>query len=233
VNVGGFLFDYGGTLDGEGWHWFDRFVHLYREADLDIPAEEIKRAFYFADDAIAEEAERGAYLIRPLIERHVALQIEVLGDRVRLRSDVLVRGFLELNSEGWARSRAALRRLRPHARLGVVSNFYGNLDALLAEAGLAPLLDVVIESVRVGVAKPDPAIYRISAERMGLAPEAIAMVGDNFDRDLRPARATGMRGIWLRRGDHPPPEPGIADLVISSLAEIPTPVMRGGGDRPS
>ncbi|MEA2625922.1 MAG: putative hydrolase of the superfamily [Candidatus Binatota bacterium] len=153
----------------------------------------------------------------------MALQTERLGDPVRLRSRDLVRGFLDLNAEGWERGREALRRLRPHARLGVVSNFYGNLDALLAEAGLAPLLDVVIESVRVGVAKPDPAIYRIAAERMGLPPGAIAMVGDNFDRDVRPARAVGMRGIWLRRGDHPPPEPGVADLVISTLADIPLP----------
>lgn len=215
-----YLFDYGGTLDGEGWHWFDRFLHLYRDSGSVLPEETIKKAFYFADARIAAEAAARGLRLRPLIERHVELQMEVLGDPVRGIAKRLVEGFCAITADGWAKARAALRRLRAEARLAVVSNFYGNLEIILEEAGLAPLLDAVIESVRVGVEKPDPRIFEIALDRLGIAPQQAVMVGDNFDRDLRPAKSIGMGTIWLRQGTKPPPEPGIADLVIGTLDEI-------------
>jgi putative hydrolase of the HAD superfamily len=103
----------------------------------------------------------------------------------------------------------------------VVSNFYGNLETLLEEAGLLRHLSVVVESIHVGVAKPDPRIYRIALDRLGLEPAAAVMVGDNFERDVRVAKSVGMGAIWLRRGAAPPPAEGIADHVVSTLAEIP------------
>jgi FMN phosphatase YigB (HAD superfamily) len=216
----GYLFDYGGTLDGEGWHWFDRTLHLYRRSGCEIPEPQLKQAFYVAEQAIAEEARREGLRLRPLLERHVELQMAVLGDDALRFATPVVRGFCEMTEEGWHRARAALSRLRGRARLGVVSNFYGNLDVLLEEGGLSPLLDAVVESARVGIEKPDPAIYRLAAQRLALVPEDVVMVGDNFDRDIRAARAIGMRAIWLRRGSAQPPETGLADCVISRLDEI-------------
>ncbi len=214
------LFDYGGTLDGEGWHWFDRMLLLYRRAGCELADTEIKRAFYAADHAIAEEARLGSYGLRPLVERHVELQMDVLGSSARRFADDVTEGFCTMTVDGWECSRALLSRLRGRARLGVVSNFYGNLEVLLEEAGLAEALDTVVESARVGVEKPDPAIYRLAAERLELPPQEVVMVGDSFERDVRASRSTGMRAIWLRRGEAEPPEPGIADRVVSHLSEI-------------
>jgi putative hydrolase of the HAD superfamily len=214
------LFDYGGTLDGEGWHWFDRMLALYRRAGCALADVEIRRAFYAADQAIAEEAKRGSYGLRPLVERHVELQMAALGPAARRFAREVTEGFCAMTADGWEHSRALLSRLRGRARLGVVSNFYGNLEVLLEEAGLAEALDTVVESARVGVEKPDPAIYRLAAERLGLPPREVVMVGDSFERDVRASHITGMRAIWLRRGDAEPPEPGIADRVVSRLSEI-------------
>ncbi len=214
------LFDYGGTLDGEGWHWFDRTLSLYRQAGCELPEPEIKRAFYSADHAIAEEARLGGYGLRPLLRRHVELQMEVLGSAARRFGDDVAEGFCAMTEAGWESSRALLSRLRGRVRLGVVSNFYGNLEVLLAEGGLSAALDTVVESARVGVEKPNPAIYRLAAERLELPPREVVMVGDNFERDVRASRRAGMHAIWLRRGEAEPPEPGIADRVISRLAEI-------------
>src|SRR5207249_3493117 len=154
-------------------------------------------------------ASRERLQLRPLLERHVELQMEVLGDDTRCFAAAVVRGFCEMTEEGWQRARSTLSRLRGRARLGVVSNFYGNLDVLLEEGRLAPLLDAVIESARVGIEKPDPAIYRLAAERLMLVPHDVVMVGDNFDRDVRAARSVGMHAIWLRRGSGCPPEAGV------------------------
>jgi len=216
----GYLFDYGGTLDGEGWHWFDRTVHLYRRAGCELPVERLKEAFYAADRDIAGEARERRYRLRPLIERHVELQMAVLGDDGRRFARDVAAGFCAMTEEGWRAARILLGRLKGQAKLGVVSNFYGNLEAQLDEAGLTVFLDTVVESVQVGLEKPDPAIYRLAAERLALSPETIVMVGDNFERDVRPAKATGMATIWLRRGRAEPPEASVADRVIGALAEI-------------
>jgi putative hydrolase of the HAD superfamily len=64
---------------------------------------------------------------------------------------------------------------------------------------LAELFDAVVISGEVGLRKPDPAIYELAAERMGLAPEQIAFV-DDLPGNLKPARALGMTTI-VHRGD--------------------------------
>lgn len=216
-----YLFDYGGTLDGEGWHWFDRTLHLYRAAGCTEADGTLKRAFYTADHAIAEEAAREGYRLRPLLERHVELQMGVLGDKCRRFGKPVIDGFCDMTDTGWRRARRALGALRGRVKLGVVSNFYGNLDAMLDESGLAPLLDVVVESVKAGAEKPDAKIYRIAAARLALDPRDVVMVGDNFARDVAAARAAGMRAIWLRRGEQSAPTAGVAEQVISCLDEVP------------
>ncbi len=48
------------------------------------------------------------------------------------------------------------------------------------------------------------------------------MVGDSFDRDVRPAKSVGMHAAWLE-GDapRPCPEPGLPDLRLRQLADLP------------
>ena len=82
-------------------------------------------------------------------------------------------------------------------RTGLLSNSWSVADydrALLAE-----LFDAWVISAEVGLRKPDPAIYALAAERMGLPPEAIAFV-DDLPGNLKPARALGMTTI-VHRGD--------------------------------
>ena len=215
-----YLFDYGGTLDGEGSHWFDRFVGLYRKLGATFPRSAIHEAFYFADREIVTDAAGKGYRLRPLMERHVELQMEILGDEARRLAGPLVDGFCRITTDGWAHARSALGRLRERARLGVVSNFYGNLEVLLDEADLAPLFEVVVESAKVGVEKPDPKIYLLALERLRLPAGDVMMVGDNFERDVRVAKSVGMRTAWLRRGDAAPPQAGLAARVIGRLGEL-------------
>jgi putative hydrolase of the HAD superfamily len=214
------LFDYGGTLDGEGSHWFDRTLQLYRRSGAEFSREDIRRAFYAAEEAIGDEALRRRYRLRPLLERHVELQIAVLGAKARRYAGAIVDGFCAMSEDGWRQARAALAHLHGQARLGVVSNYYGNLEVQLEEAGLSPLLDTVVESVHVGLAKPDPEIYRLAVRRLAVEPAQAVMVGDNFERDCHAAKLAGLRAVWLRPDGAMPPRPGVADHVIARLADI-------------
>jgi putative hydrolase of the HAD superfamily len=61
------------------------------------------------------------------------------------------------------------------------------------------LFDLVVDSCDVGLRKPDPAIYELAAERLGLPPAACVFV-DDLPGNLKPARALGM-GTVVHRGD--------------------------------
>lgn len=80
----------------------------------------------------------------------------------------------------------------------LVSNFYGNINTVLAEFGLDCLFNGVIESAVVGVRKPDPRIFRLGTDALGLNPEDVMVVGDSFTNDIIPAAAAGCRTAWLK-----------------------------------
>jgi putative hydrolase of the HAD superfamily len=96
---------------------------------------------------------------------------------------------------------AALAAAHPDAALGIVTNGEGDPQrAKLAAIGLAERFPVVVASAEAGMAKPDPAIFELACERLGVAPSAAAHVGDRLDLDAQGADSAGLRGIWLDRG---------------------------------
>jgi len=91
-----------------------------------------------------------------------------------------------------------LRALRERGlRLGIASNWEGDLEEHLQEAGLLELFDVVAESHWVGHTKPDPELFRWALDRMGVQPDRAVHVGDSYEPDIHGARAAGLRGAVL------------------------------------
>lgn len=80
----------------------------------------------------------------------------------------------------------------------VVSNFDGRLRGVLADLGLAPLLDLVLLASDARAAKPDPALLRAALARLGCAPGEAALAGDDPARDLEPARGLGLLAVDVR-----------------------------------
>ena len=76
-------------------------------------------------------------------------------------------------------------------RTGLLSNSWG-LD--YPREGWDTLFDAVVISGEVGLRKPDPAIYRLAAERLGLPPDQIVFV-DDLAPNVRAAAAVGMVGV--------------------------------------
>lgn len=85
-------------------------------------------------------------------------------------------------------------------RIGVIANQAAGTADRLAACGLIAHIDLVVASAEEGVSKPDPAIFRIALERAGCGPGEAAMVGDRLDNDIAPAKAIGMRTVWLPQG---------------------------------
>jgi putative hydrolase of the HAD superfamily len=69
----------------------------------------------------------------------------------------------------------------------------------LEATGLDAIVDAVVISQELGVAKPDPLIFRTAAERAGTTLEGAWMLGDNLDADIAGAQAVGARSVWVKR----------------------------------
>jgi putative hydrolase of the HAD superfamily len=86
---------------------------------------------------------------------------------------------------------------RAGVRTGMLSNSWG--DDRYDREQLASLFDAWVISGEVGLRKPDPAIYSLAAERLGVAPEECVFV-DDLPGNLKPAAALGMATV-LHGGD--------------------------------
>jgi putative hydrolase of the HAD superfamily len=94
-----------------------------------------------------------------------------------------------------------LERLRRHVPLALVTNGASDLQRRkLALTGLAEHFDFVVASCDIGVGKPDPAIFRVALEALGVAASDAVMVGNDRDRDIRGAAAAGVRALWIQHG---------------------------------
>lgn len=123
-------------------------------------------------------------------------------------------------------------------RLGLISNIISRsiVPHFVAEYGLTPYMECVITSAGTGIRKPDPAIFRLAEQELGLKPEALAYVGDTLSRDVRGVRAAGWRlAIQIyspsaARRDAGLAEQGYrADYNISDLMQIPGIIARENG----
>jgi len=105
-------------------------------------------------------------------------------------------------------------------RLGIISNGEaGQQQRKLEALGIGDRFDPVIVSAEIGLAKPDPAIFRYACRLAAAEPEACLFVGDQLAGDARAAAAVGLRGVWLDRSGQARP-PGDVEM-IHSLADLP------------
>jgi HAD superfamily hydrolase (TIGR01549 family) len=115
--------------------------------------------------------------------------------------------------------------LKRRYRLGIIANQPSDVRAALRRDGIDAFLDVWGISDDLGLEKPDQALYAQALRLAGVEPGRAVMVGDRLDYDVRPARAQGMRAIWVLRGEAPrrptAEQLSEADASIHSLSELP------------
>lgn len=118
---------------------------------------------------------------------------------------------------------AALRKMG--LWVGIAGNQTAKAGRIFRELRLPA--DFIATSSEWGVAKPDPAFFRLIIDAAPSRPEEIVYVGDHRDNDLIPAKAAGLRAAHIRRGPwghlwgDDPRVAKLADWRITSLAELP------------
>ncbi len=92
----------------------------------------------------------------------------------------------------------ALAALRARGlQLVVVSNANGTLHRAFDRVGLAPLVDVILDSFVEGIEKPDPRYFQIALDRSGASAATTIHVGDIYHVDVVGARAAGIRPVLV------------------------------------
>ncbi len=213
------LFDFGGTLDGDGIHWSRRFDAVFRGLGLGYPEEALPRAFRSAEDRINADPAVCRMNLPRIIRHECGLMLAELGFPDAGLADQAGERLTRETRDYLVRNTAVLRACRGRARVAVLSNFTGNLELILGEEGLLPHVDAVFDSAVVGLRKPDPAFFRHALEKLGAEPGTSAMVGDSVDMDLRPARALGLCSVWIR-GATPRETDFVPDLTCESVRDL-------------
>jgi len=184
------IWDFGGVLTSSPFEAFARF-----EAERGLPADIIRRtnAANHLENAWAR-LERAEVDIEAF-DKLFAMESLALGAEVRGR-DVLPLLAGDLRPE----MVEALRRTRAKLKTGCITN---NLPAnAIGSAGgrtlyiteVMALFDHVIESAKLGLRKPDPRIYRMMVEAIGVDPKHCVYL-DDLGVNLKPAREMGMTTV--------------------------------------
>ena len=214
------LFDFGGTLDGNGIQWRER---TYRFLEGKYPGIN-REAFDRADRASVEQfiasgsapklnLRESADAIATGIYRTLGLDVAV--------KEQYVDGFCRGVEQSLNRNRRWLATLCGKYRLGVISNNFGNTQGWCDAYELSPLLDVVIDSTVVGVWKPEAEIFHAALSALAVSPETAIYVGDTYTPDMVGAKGVGMWTAWLVGAEKKVcPDASVVDVQLTEIQEL-------------
>ncbi len=191
----------------------DRFVAVYHAVMAEIQAE---RASHGIEVLCCERFERAVTRCALKPAGEAARRLAVSLTKVHMAQ---VRA-VTYAPPAWA---SAVRALASRYRLGLLSNFddaeTGRL--VVADTGVADLFAQVVISAEVGLRKPNPAIFRLMLERLGLEAASVLFVGDTPAEDVAGAKGVMMPCAWVNCRDEPFPQ-GLPkpDLVVADLAAL-------------
>ena len=109
-------------------------------------------------------------------------------------------------------------------KLGIIANQSAGTAQRLENWGLLKYFDVVSASAELGVSKPNKLIFEKAIELAGVPAYNAVMVGDRLDNDIIPAKAMGMKTVWIRKGlsiyQNIEFGKNIADWVVDTLSDL-------------
>jgi putative hydrolase of the HAD superfamily len=115
-----------------------------------------------------------------------------------------------------------LRELRHRGYgVGLITVCSGDVPEIWEETPFAGLFDSTVFSCAVGLLKPDPRIYRLACEQLGVKPEEAVFVGDGANDELAGAERVGMRAVLIHRPGEDPPWPELRDWQGPRITAIP------------
>jgi len=215
------LFDFGGTLDADGVPWSPRFHQAYRAAGGTLDFAAFDPLFAASDRALNRAPDIRTTGFRAAIELQARLLLDLLPAAARTADPGAIAARLHAQALATVqRNRPLLERLAGAHRLGVVSNFSGNLRPCLAELDLLQFFTVTADSTLVGASKPDARIFQYALDGLACSPQQAWMIGDNPDADIGGAARLGLKTCWLAPAERALPPGCTPTARIARLADL-------------
>lgn len=242
TRVKGIIFDYGGTLDTGGDHWSHIIEAAYRKAGVYIDTDRFRDAYVFAERELARTLHiLPHHTFSDLLDIKIKIEMQELAagdvvpsEFVDTKAPLIARYCYESARESVDKARPVLEELSKHYKLVLVSNFYGNIATVLKDFGIDSYFSKIVESAVVGVRKPDPRIFEMGAEAMGLKASDTLVIGDSYRKDIVPAEKAGAQVLWLKgRGWTADEDLQFHPNIISSLHDVLQLVSGSAPDQPS
>ena len=195
------LFDYGGTLDTPGEHWSNVIEKAWLAEGISIDHYDFRRAYVEAERALGIKSTVGKNdTFLDLMIKKIKLENRALGTIVDMDTCHRVATHCYLVARNNISGvKPVLERLAEEIPLGIVSNFYGNLRAVLSDMGVGHIFRGVTDSGETGIRKPDPRIFLKALRNTSykINPENTLVVGDSIDKDIIPAHNAGFMTAHL------------------------------------
>ena len=224
----GYIFDYGGTLDTGGNHWGKVIWHAYKHVGVPVDEALYREAYVHGERTLGRNPIiLPDFTFRQTLEKKIQLQLDFIETRcpevTRAKyGEMLLDDLYTRTCEETARSRSVLLQLHERFPMVLVSNFYGNIATVLHEFQLDGIFQHIVESAVVGIRKPDPRIFTLGVEALGLDPSEVVVVGDSIDKDMIPAHQAGCQTVWFKGEGwtSDPVDESAPDRIISNLTEL-------------
>ncbi|MCP1385855.1 HAD family hydrolase [Runella salmonicolor] len=232
--IKGVLLDYGGTIDTNGLHWGGVLWNSYQKYGVQIDQATFSKAYSFGERALAiHPIVKPEHTFLDTLRLKVEQQFQFLKDNgflVNPEHVELIAADCHLFAKTTvAQAAPVLEQLSKQYPLVMVSNFYGNINSVLNDFGIAAYFNAVVESAVVGVRKPNPAIYQLGVDALQLPAEACVVIGDSYSKDIVPAHEIGCKTIWLNvQGweETTTKTDSVADAEIHDFALVPEQVTK-------
>lgn len=224
-NLKAILFDFGGCLDSDGMHSRTLFLQVFTQLGVmsSISKEAFQDAYSYADKKMIDEK---LVLNANLFESNLVM-VELILCTLEYHNQNLTKEIAEeitkIQEHFLIKNAPTLEKLSQNFRLGIISNFTGNLEIILKKYQLRQYFEHVLDSYHIGFSKPDIRIFEEALKRFALPASSCLFIGDNNERDILPAKRLGMKTVLIHEAIHNrtfSPGPDAYVLEICELLDL-------------
>jgi len=199
-NINTMIFDFGGTLDTNGIHWSDKYLEVINAEGIKFDIESFNKAFVKSDEHLMTLVNKRNFTYYALIKEQLTYILNEIYSNIE---NIIINKILN-NLWGYVEncikdSISILELLKPNYKIGLVSNFYGNISEICRDIGIDKFFDVMLDSKVVNISKPNPEIFSLAIKNLNSQPEDTIVIGDSYTRDILPSKAIGCKTVWLNK----------------------------------
>lgn len=228
-NIKGIIFDYGGTIDSRGVHWSEIIWDGYQVAQINVTKEQFRECYVYAERELARTLHiLPHHNFHDLLQIKMRIELGYLANQGLIDAAIVEEKTLAVAEYCYEAARQCVEEARPtieklYAKfpLVLVSNFYGNVESVLDDFNLRHYFKEIVESAVVGVRKPDPRIFSLGVEALGLQPHQVLVIGDSYKKDIVPAESIGCKVAWIKGKGWTADEDAVTHpCVITQLSDV-------------